>query len=463
MKTILITLLGSIGDIQPLINLSLFLKKKNIKCLFLVPSNYKKFVESYNFKCFVYNYSKNKFSKTKKQNTKLKKKNTFKKNINKNVNKINNDISIVLKKSSECNHIFDINCMIKMYYNNIHIMLNNIYLSTINIINNILETTNIDLVIGMNNNILLSSICEALNLNLIHIMHFPWIHNTKQFSHPFLCCKDSLSYPYNLFNNNYTWNYILKIIWITNKKLINKARNNLNLNNINSFDNYKKHLYNIPQIYTMSKYFLGNVKEWSNNNNILLSGFLLTNSKNKQIPSILKEKIKENKKIIYIGFGSLYINKKTYLSIINTIKLNNNMYFILQGQILEFYNNDKLILNNVIKIDRFPHDILFKYVDLVIGSGGIGTLINSLRNFKPVIVVPINADQYFNGNIIKNRKLGTYILKNNLDTLDIELRTILNSKIIKKNVIKFGNNINEENSYINIYKFIKPYLNYNLN
>jgi UDP:flavonoid glycosyltransferase YjiC (YdhE family) len=335
----------------------------------------------------------------------------------------------------------------------------------------------------MNNNISLSLICEKLNIPLVHFMNFPYYHNTNKFPHPLICCKDSLTFPYNKFSNNFTWEYANRITWLGNKSNINKIRYTLKLKLFNNFNEYIEHLDKIPQIYTMSKYFLGKITEWENKN-IILTGFLLTNSEEQELPKQVKKIIEnKNKKIVFISFGSATININYFIELIKIIKKNPNINFLLQGQIASYYeiyknkyeiiaiNNNffelytNIIYSNIYNLDnihiigKFPHDILFKYVDLVIGSGGIGTIINSLKNYKPVIVVPITSDQYFNGNILKNKNMGFYVLKNKMEEIHEYIHILLNSNEIKNNIIKFANQINNEPSVKNFYEFIKQYIN----
>ena len=442
---ILFIIIGSLGDILPIYTLCKYLNTKNINCYILSHSNLINNLDNPNIKYYKYNSKKVKTIKVKTKKLKTKKLKTKKVKTKKlNYINFNDNSTVLLKYVSSCNNLISLKCLYIKKKINIDDYLSNIYNNTIYITSKIYN--NIDLVVGMNNNVIVSSICEKYNLPLINIMHFPFLKNTVKFPHPFLCCDSLLS-------NYKTWIIYNRIEYLNNKLLINKYRKILNLKSFSNYNNYINYVNYIPQIFTISKYFVGNINEWKKKN-ILLSGFII-NKQIEKFPNDIKKKIKDYK-TIYIGFGSVYINLKYSKQIFNIIYKLSNYKFIIQGNIAEQYKKENYNYENVIIMDSFPHYTLFKYVDLVICSGGIGITITSLLLNKPVIIIPIAPlDQKLNGLLVKKNKLGTLVFLDKISKdLYNNINYIINSKIIKNNVSKFSSNIQKEDPLNNIYNFI---------
>ena len=322
---------------------------------------------------------------------------------------------------------------------------NNIAYHFINIVDNF------DMVIASNTLDIVPSLTEKYKIPLINIMHFPWFYETTCFPHPLVCCRDSLNFPFNHISNLNSWKYMNKLLWLGYSQKDNRKK--LGLEPIKNFKEWIEKNQKIPQIFTVSKHFLGDIKEWDNYN-ILMSGFVFSKNKSINVPKKILNLKEKNKKIIYIGFGSAKISYNFSLRLFKLITNYTDYIFVLQGMIADYYKESEIKSSNIVLIKSFPHDILFKYVDLTVISGGIGTIMMSLFLKKPVIIMPITVDHFFNGYIVEKKKLGSYLLKKDSSILIKEIDFLLNDQETKINVDKYSENIKKDKPFENIKKFI---------
>lgn len=429
---ILFIILGTVGDVLPIINITNYLKKYKIDVTIMTHLEHKKIVEKGNitFMGFTKKYI-------------YEKDNVF--SFKDFVDKTDKFMSLL----SDYQHPFTSASYLIKSKKNIVPSLKNIYNNIGYHFINIIEK--IDIVISSNTINIVDTLTEKYKIPLIKIMHFPWFFKTISFPHPFVCCRDSLNFPFNHISNLTSWNYINNILWLGYDT--NSVRKKLGLNPINSYKEWIKRNEEIPQIFTVSKYFLGNVKEWKKHN-ILMSGFIFSNSKNIKVPKKITNLEQKNKKIIYIGFGSANISYNFSLEIFKLIKNKEDYIFILQGKIAKYYKTSKTESSNIVLMKSFPHDILFRYIDLAVVSGGIGTIMTALSLKKPVLVIPISIDHFFNSYILEKKNLGSYLLQKSIKLLMEKINILLNDKKIKNKINKYSENISKENPFDKIKKFI---------
>lgn len=121
---------------------------------------------------------------------------------------------------------------------------------------------------------------------------------------------------------------------------------------------------------------------------------------------------KTNKKIVYIGFGSIVIpdpNAFTKL-ILEAVKKAGVRALVSQGwgglgmsdQAVEVIDGEK----QVMVIGNTPHDWLFLQIDAVVHHGGAGTTAAGLKAGRPTMVVPFFGDQPFWGSMVHRMGVG---------------------------------------------------------
>jgi len=133
------------------------------------------------------------------------------------------------------------------------------------------------------------------------------------------------------------------------------------------------------------------------------------------------------RKPVYMGWGSM-IRKSTQemaLFAVEALMMSNKRGIVLGGsaglsmKVLrdavaagKATNDDdatKIIdyaKDNVIFVDKAPHEWLFPQVSLTVHHGGAGTLNAALRAGVPTIVTPVFGDQYDNSFVVQNLKVG---------------------------------------------------------
>lgn len=123
---------------------------------------------------------------------------------------------------------------------------------------------------------------------------------------------------------------------------------------------------------------------------------------------------------------------------------------IVQAGSSSNYKSDRMKILNLIPMDEF--DNLLKECSLLITHGGVGTILNGLRNNKKIIAVPrlkkykehVNDHQL---QIVSNFSDEGYILKvENINTLFevIQYSKVFKPKKYEENNKKFINNLSKE-------------------
>ncbi|KAN0021681.1 hypothetical protein ACTFIU_003825 [Dictyostelium citrinum] len=246
--------------------------------------------------------------------------------------------------------------------------------------------------------------------------------------------------------------------------------------------------YRMPYLYCFSKYLVPKPPDWSGE--IAITGYwtlknqVESDSPPEDLIQFLNESTEKDDIPIYIGFGSIVIDNPTALSLllIEAIKLSGKRAIISQGwgglSIDEHNNNENKIEqqqqqnsenkpssslpSNRIYLLKKPvdHSWLFEKVSLVISHGGAGTVAASLFATKPTIVVPFFGDQFFWGERIKQTGIGTSIPFDTLTakSLSSHIISILNEPSVRAKVTKMSHLLKKEDGVKTAIDFIHRYL-----
>jgi len=175
------------------------------------------------------------------------------------------------------------------------------------------------------------------------------------------------------------------------------------------------------------------------------------------------------RKPIYMGWGSM-LRKSTHEMVLFTVKVlrNSNQRGIVLGglagltmellkeavassntatnddghQILEYAKE------NILFVDKAPHEWLFPQVSLTVHHGGAGTTNSALRAGVPTIVTPVFGDQYDNSFIVQKLGVGFGFDQKlqDIDANDLSktINAVLNDPAITNRAKKVGAQLRKE-------------------
>jgi UDP:flavonoid glycosyltransferase YjiC (YdhE family) len=397
-----IIVMGSRGDVQPFISLSIGLMKRGHDVSIIGPENFKEFVEGFNIDFRPVSTNAEKSIQTPEILKLLKTGNILK--FIRHINKITEETGPQLNKeivklSMDCDYLL---------------------------------TSSLT-------SLLVCCIGEKYNKKVGVVFLSMLMTPTSKFSHAILG-------SINLYwLNRFTYK-LNNFLWLSLKKSITDFRETLGLPYKNMMDYYLKS--NILTIYPVSKFLFTQPNDWDSNTHI--TGFLSvpnssrTNHFMEKVPAELEQWLGQGEKPIYIGFGSIPIpDPEKMMSIITDI-LNTSSNRII------FCVGWSVILNlpkhpNLFIVSSINHEWLLPQCKVGVIHGGIGTTASVIKSKIPVVVVSILADQPYNGKMIEKNKVGIHIPFQKITTKRLlEGIERVQSKEYIQNSVNLGNKVNTE-------------------
>ncbi|KAI9024873.1 hypothetical protein DFJ74DRAFT_767403 [Hyaloraphidium curvatum] len=175
---------------------------------------------------------------------------------------------------------------------------------------------------------------------------------------------------------------------------------------------------------------------------------------------------KTDKKIVYIGFGSIVIPDPDAFTklILEAVKLAGVRALVSQGwgglgmgdQAVEVVDGEK----QVMVIGNTPHDWLFLQIDAVVHHGGAGTTAAGLKAGRPTMVVPFFGDQPFWGAMVNRMGVGAAPIpfkKLTAQNLAESLRHLIKPEVRAK-AEEIGEKMREETGVLNACRSIHRHL-----
>lgn len=143
--------------------------------------------------------------------------------------------------------------------------------------------------------------------------------------------------------------------------------------------------------------------------NPILSDDLFRNEVEAEEKELINHIKKSNSKKILVTMGSS-CDKTIFLEILNTLEKTNYEIIAIYGNILELKEIPKY---DNIKLRKFVSSIkkIHEIVDLSIIHGGRGTTYTSAYCGKPIIGIPMDAEQQFNLDVLRRKGVGIRISK----------------------------------------------------
>ncbi|KAF2222008.1 hypothetical protein BDZ85DRAFT_264741 [Elsinoe ampelina] len=175
----------------------------------------------------------------------------------------------------------------------------------------------------------------------------------------------------------------------------------------------------IPHTYAWSPALIPKPKDWGAE--ITISGFYLLNQASSYTPNPqLQSFLDAGPPPVYIGFGSIYLEKANAMTalVLEATKKTGQRILLSQGwggmgaQELDIDRTKVFILGDV------PHDWLFKHVSCLVHHGGAGTTAAGMTAGRPTVVVPFFGDQPFWGGMVSRAGAGPAPIPHNQLTAD---------------------------------------------
>ncbi|KAF5093820.1 hypothetical protein D0Z00_003849 [Geotrichum galactomycetum] len=291
-------------------------------------------------------------------------------------------------------------------------------------------------------------IAEALGIPYFRAMTMPWTR-TRAYPHAFLTpdVKKGGSYNYMtyvLFDN---------LFWKGISSQVNKWRKEslgLHKTNLDRMGQTK-----VPFMYNVSSSVLVppvDFCDW-----IHVTGYWFLDEGNddfeppKELVKFIDKARADNKKIVYIGFGSIVVPKPAELTkaVIKSVQAAGVRCVLSKGWSDRYGAKDNSVPevelpSDIYQIKSAPHDWLFPKLDAAVHHGGSGTTGASLRAGLPTIIKPFFGDQVFYGSRVEDLGVGICLKKLNVSNFSkalIEVTT--NEKMITK-AANLGEQIRKE-------------------
>ncbi|SCW03056.1 LAFE_0G01970g1_1 [Lachancea fermentati] len=279
-------------------------------------------------------------------------------------------------------------------------------------------------------------IAEALGIPYVRAFTMPWTR-TRAYPHAFIVPDQKRGGNYNylthvLFENIF-WKGVSGQVNKWRVETLGLEKTNLDLLQQNKVP----FLYNIsPTIFPPSVDF----SEW-----VKVTGYWFLDEKSTYAPpaaliEFITKARRLNKKLVYIGFGSIVVNdpKEMTKAVVDAV-VNADVFCILNKGWSERLGGDDAksieieLPECVYNSGSVPHDWLFPQIDAAVHHGGSGTTGATLRAGLPTIIKPFFGDQFFYAGRVEDIGAGISLKKLNSETLSRALKEITtNSRIINK-------------------------------
>ncbi|KIP06915.1 glycosyltransferase family 1 protein [Phlebiopsis gigantea 11061_1 CR5-6] len=297
-------------------------------------------------------------------------------------------------------------------------------------------------------------IAEALRIPYFRAFTMTW-SRTRAYPHAFAVPERRMGGNYNYMT------YVLfdQVFWRGTAGQINRwRRHTLGLPST-SLDKMEPH--KVPFLYNFSPTIVPPPLDWPEW--IRVTGYWFLDdanvSKDKWTPppdllEFMDNARKENKKVVYIGFGSIVVSdpKAVTRCVVDAI-VQSGVYAILSKGW-----SDRLVKNaanaqdtaeplpkEIYPISSIPHDWLFKRIDAACHHGGAGTTGASLRAGIPTIIKPFFGDQFFWADRVEALGIGSAVRKLTVQALTGALIAATTDQKQIQRAKEIGEHIRSEN------------------
>ncbi|CAK9436451.1 uncharacterized protein LODBEIA_P10090 [Lodderomyces beijingensis] len=290
-------------------------------------------------------------------------------------------------------------------------------------------------------------IAEALVIPYFRAFTMPWTR-TRAYPQAFFVPEQKKGGSYNYLTHVIFEN----IFWKGIQGLVNRWRlAELDLPKTNLF---RMQQTKVPFLYNVSPCVMPPANDFPSWVKVTGYWFLDEGGKEysppKELLDFMAQAVADDKKIVYIGFGSIVVNDAASLTkaIVEAV-LEADVRCILNKGWSDRENKDK----NKIEVDlppevynsgSVPHDWLFPRVDAAVHHGGSGTTGATLKAGTPSIIKPFFGDQFFYAQRIEDMGVGISLRKLTKKSLAGALNTVTEDLNIVNKAKKVSHQINQE-------------------
>lgn len=215
-----------------------------------------------------------------------------------------------------------------------------------------------------------------------------------------------------------------------------------------------------PMLYAYSPSIIPRPKDWRESINV--TGYWFFENNNYVAPKELEKFIDTDKKIIYIGFGSMSNrnSEQTSKMINNVINKLGIKAVVLSG----WGGVNKIENENIYMTDYIDHNWIFPKVSASAHHCGAGTTSVCLKSGTPQIPIPFFADQPFWAKRIYDLGLSSKPIKRkklNEDNLYYSIKNVLENKDISKRSKEISLKISQEDGIGNAINAIEKIIDKN--
>ncbi|KAJ0421271.1 hypothetical protein BJY00DRAFT_312185 [Aspergillus carlsbadensis] len=247
------------------------------------------------------------------------------------------------------------------------------------------------------------SCAEKLGVPLNMMFTMPW-SATQAFPHPLANIRSQNTKP--SVANFASYAIVEIMLWEGLGDLINRFRKReLGLDPLDALRAPSiAHRLRIPYTYLWSPALLSKPLDWPPTIDVV--GFSTLPESPYEPPSDLSTFLSSGPPPIYIGFGSIVVDNPSHLTnlVFSAIRTTGARALVSRG-----WGNigaDEPPSEDILMIDKVPHDWLFHRVSCVVHHGGAGTTAAGLIRGRPTVIVPFFGDQMFWGSIVYRAGAG---------------------------------------------------------
>ena len=281
----------------------------------------------------------------------------------------------------------------------------------------------------------------------VFLSPYPYLHYVK--GHPLLVFRKD----YGIFLNKLTFK-LYDFGAATTAKVVKKW---LHIDDEITRKQIKNIIHDRNFIYTISPSLFPKPSYWKNNVNVL-GHHELKRKTDWEPEKKLTEFIEKNKKILFVTFGSMPNTEPKYrtkiiLDVLERNKIPSIINTASGGLIKPEKFNSKLICF----VSQVPYDWFFPKMYAVIHHGGSGTTHLAIKYGCATMAIPHFIDQYVWDTIISEIGAGPKGIKVSKMTnknLEPKILELLNNRSFKEKSEKIGNQMKKENFEDELYKTI---------
>ena len=252
-------------------------------------------------------------------------------------------------------------------------------------------------------------IAEALGIPYFRAFAMPWTR-TRAYPHAFAVPEHKMGGAYNYV----TYVMFDNIFWKATASQINRWRKKeLGLRST-TLD--KLQANKVPFLYNFSPFVVVPPLDFSDW--IRVTGYWFLDeasdwSPSDALTSFIARARADEKKLVYIGFGSIVVADPAALTktVVESVLKADVRCILSKGWSDRLGNRDATVAEvplpqEILQIMSAPHDWLFKQIDAAVHHGGAGTTGASLRAGLPTIIKPFFGDQFFFGSRVEDLGVG---------------------------------------------------------